>query len=114
MKRSSYIRKRKTTTSTQKYRRNGRTIRSVLQSHNFSDIEDNTRAFQIIGDIATNAGNNAALEAKAAGLSRVYIRNHRDLVKVSPKGEETIMIPKSMRSTFYIKVKPHTVFYAVK
>ena len=56
--------------------------RNVFISHNFSDVEDGADAFRIIRNLAAHAGNNAAAEAKAAGLSRVYIRNN-ELIKVS-------------------------------
>lgn len=82
--------------------------RPVFISHNFSDVEDNKRAFEIIRDLAVHAGNNAAAEAKAAGLSRVYIRNYKDLIRVSATGNEIIINSRIRKSSFYIKYKPLT------
>ena len=105
-----HIRKRKTVKTVQ----NVGSYRSVFLSHNFSDIEDNVKAFEIIRNIAAHAGTNAAREAKAAGLSRAYVRNYQNLVKVSSQGEEVALAPKSIRSSFYVKFKPYTIFHAVK
>jgi|GEM_PF-6346331 len=113
MEKKKYIRKKKTAKTLSKVG-HGRTIRSVFLSHNFSDIEDNIKAFQIIRNIAAHAGTNAALEAKVAGLSRAYIRNNQNLVKVSPEGVEVALAPKTVRSSFYVKFEPYTVFHAVK
>jgi len=87
---------------------------SVFISYNFSDIEDNIDAFSIISDIVAHAGKNAAAEAKAAGLSRVYIRNNKHLVKVSANGEEMTITPKIEKASYYIYYKPSTVLHAVK
>ena len=87
---------------------------SVFISHNFSDVEDNEDAFNIISDIVAHAGKNAAAEAKAAGLSRVYIRNNKHLVKVSPNGDEVTIAPKIEKASYYIYYKPSTVLHAVK
>jgi hypothetical protein len=88
--------------------------RSVFISHNFSDVEDNAGAFEIIRELAAHAGNNAAAEAKAAGLSRVYIRNYTDLVKVSAAGDEILVQPRIRQPFFYVKYKPLTVLHAVR
>ena len=109
-----YIRKTKRTKTTQKHGNGVRTIHSVFLSHNFSDIEDNVKGFEIIRNIAAHAGTNAAQEARAAGLSRAYVRNYQNLVKVSPQGEEVALVPKTIRSSFYVKFEPYTVFHAVK
>lgn len=91
-----------------------RTAPVVFISHNFSDIEDNADAFNIIRTLAADAGRNAATEAKVAGLSRVYIRNHKDLVRISAGGREKIIHPKTRRHSYYVKYKPHTVLYALR
>lgn len=87
---------------------------SVFTSYNFSDVEDNVDAFSIISDIVAHAGKNASAEAKAAGLSRVYIRNNKRLVKISPNGDETTIAPKIEKASYYISYKPSTVLHAVK
>lgn len=94
--------------------RNRKGKRSDIVSYNFSDVEDNADAFSIIKDIVAHAGKNAAAEAKAAGLSRVYIRNNKHLVKVSPSGEEITITPKIDKASYYIYYKPSTVLHAVK
>ena len=94
------------------HRRMRKTNRSVFISHNFSDVEDDAHAFDIIRNLAANAGRNAAAEAKAAGLSRAYIRNYKDLVSVSAGGEEILLHPKITRSSFYVKYEPHTILHA--
>ena len=85
---------------------------NVFISHNFSDIEDNKEAFELIRSLAVDAGNNAAAEAKARGLARVYIRNEKHLVKIAANGEESEIEPKMQRDFFYIKYAPHTVLHA--
>jgi len=91
-----------------------RAVPAVFISHNFSDVEDNADAFDIIRALAADAGRNAAAEARAAGLSRVYIRNHKDLVRISAAGGEKIIHPKTRRSSYYVKYNPHTVLYALR
>jgi hypothetical protein len=88
--------------------------RSVFISHNFSDVEDNVDAFSIIKNLVAHAGKNAAAEAKAAGLSTVYIRDNKRLVKVSPNGDEVTIEPKIEKTSYYIYYKPSTVLHAVK
>lgn len=88
--------------------------RSFFPSHNFSDIEDNAEAFSIIRQLAEYAGKNAAAEAKAAGLTRIYIRNNNKLVKVMADGEEVPVSPLIKKAAFYIKYKPSTKLHAVK
>ena len=88
--------------------------RSILNSHNFSDIEDNVNAFRIICNLAAHAGNNASAEAKAAGVARVYARNNNELVKILGSGEVVLISPKLKRASFYIKYNPFTVLNAVK
>lgn len=88
--------------------------RRIFISHNFSDVEDSVEAFEMIRNLSFNAGNNAAAEAKAAGIARVYIRNYKDLIKISPAGDEILIHPKIRKSSFYIKYKPFTVLHAVR
>ncbi len=84
-----------------------------ILTHDFSDVEDSDEAFEIIRELAGKAGRNAASEAKVAGLTRVYIRNHETLVKILPDGNEKILSPRLKKKEFYINYKPSTVFYAV-
>ena len=86
---------------------------NVFISYNFSDIEDNKKAFELIRNLAVDAGNNAAVEAKARGLARVYIRNEKQLVKIAANGEVSDVEPKVHRASFYIKYAPHTVLHAI-
>jgi hypothetical protein len=86
---------------------------NVFLSHNFSDIEDNKEAFELIRNLAVDAGNNAAAEAKARGLDRVYIRNKKQLVKIAANGEVSTIEPKMQRTSFYVKYPLHTVLHAV-
>jgi hypothetical protein len=95
-----------------RHRRTRKENGSVFISHNFSDVEDDAYAFEIIRDLAADAGRHAAAEAKAAGLSRAYIRNYQYLVRVSPNGEEIVIHPRTTKSSFYIKYRPHTVLHA--
>jgi hypothetical protein len=88
--------------------------RSVYVHHSFSEVEDNTDAFRIIRNLAADAGNNAAAEAKAAGLPCVYIRNNKDLYKVFATGAEIQISPKIKQAFFYVKYKPSTILHAVK
>lgn len=94
--------------------KNRRLSRSVFIAEDFSDIEDHANAFQIIHDLAARAGNNAAAEAKAAGLSRIYIRNYKRLVKVSPSGDEIEIESILKKASFYIKCEPSTILHAIK
>jgi hypothetical protein len=91
-----------------------RSRRSVYLSYNLSDLEDSKNAFKIIGDLAARAGRNAAAEAKVAGLSRVYLRNNGDLVRLISTGEEVIISPRIKKDSFYVKYKPSTILHAVK
>jgi hypothetical protein len=90
-----------------------KTAFNVPISNNLSDIEDNEKALQIIGRLTRSAGNNAAAEAKAAGLTRTYVRGDRDLVKVSADGA-IMSIPATVQKPFYIKYKPATILHAIK
>ena len=83
-------------------------------SDNFSDVEDNPKAFKIIRAIAGKAGQNARAEAKAAGLSLVFSRDNK-VIRVMADGSETIVKTKpTYAREFYIKSKPSTVLHAVK
>lgn len=42
----------------------------------FSEVEDSPRAFEIIKQLASDAGIRAAAEAKAAGLSGIFVRGN--------------------------------------
>ena len=88
--------------------------RTIYASYNFSEIEDKENGFRVISKLASNAGKNAAAEAKAAGLSRTYIRNYKQLVQVTPSGKEISIQPRLIKSSFYFKYKPSTILHAVK
>lgn len=79
----------------------------------FSAIEDDSQAFQIIRRLASNAGNYAAAEARVRGLGTVYVRNNK-LVKVFAKGGSVAVTPKINRVSFYVKYKPATILHAIK
>ena len=85
----------------------------AIFSRDFSAIEDNADAFRIIRNLAAHAGQNAAAEAKARGLARVYVRNN-ELIKLSSEGDAIVIAPKITRSTFFIKYKPSTILNAVR
>ena len=87
--------------------------RTVFLSYNFSDVEDRKDAFKTIVSIALRAGTNAATEARAKGISRTYIRNYKQLVKVSAAGAEQVVQPKIKRAAYYIQYKPFTILHAV-
>lgn len=99
--------------SKRNFRRFSKSGIKVFISHNFSDIEDNREAFDLIKSLVVDAGNNAAAEAKALGLARVYVRNEKQLVKIAANGEESAVQPKIRRDSFYIKYAPHTILHAV-
>ena len=118
---SRKISRKKTTTTSKRSRPSykkkvskPRKRRNTFISHNFSDVEDNSRATRIIRKLAAHAGNNAAAEAKAAGISRVYARNNKELIKVSASGDVIAVVPKVRRSSFYVKYKPSTILRATK
>ena len=87
--------------------------KNFLISHDFSDVEDDENAFEIIKNIAATAGRNAAAEAKALGIPRVYEKNNK-LIKISAKGDISPVIPKVKRSSYYVQYKSSTVLHAVK
>lgn len=78
----------------------------------FSQLEDSPAAYQKIRRLANRAGNNAAAEARARGLSRVYLKNNV-LIKVSHSGTSEILQPRIKREYFYIKYKPETVLHVI-
>jgi hypothetical protein len=79
----------------------------------FSAIEDNVNAFELIHNLANNAGNYAAAEAKARGLGTAYVQGDK-LVKVYAKGEVVAITPRLNRASFYVKYKPATILHAAK
>jgi hypothetical protein len=86
---------------------------STFIAKDFSTLEDNVLAFQLIKKLANNAGKYAAAEAKARGLGTVYARGN-GLVKVSAIGEAVSITPALKRESFYVKYKPATILHAVK
>lgn len=86
---------------------------AILNVYNFSEIEDRPDAYTIIKKIAADAGHNAAKEAKALDIDRVYFKHGR-LVKISSGGKEQKVTPKIKRSSFYVSYKPTIVLHAVK
>ena len=79
----------------------------------FSAVEDDSQAFQLIHRLANNAGIYAAAEAKARGLGIAYVRNDK-LVKISAKGDASAITPRLNRASFYVKYKPATILHAIK
>ena len=88
--------------------------RTIFVSFNFSDVEDYQKGLEIIKDLASYAGTNAAAEAKAAGLSRVYVRNNSELIKINADGNIILVSPRIKHSNYYVKYKPSTVLHAIK
>jgi len=85
-----------------------------FSSFNFSEVEDSPDAFNVIKEIVENAGKSAAAEAKAAGLSNIFVRDNQ-IIRLYPNGNEEVVItnlPKGNK--FYVKYKPGTVFHAGK
>jgi hypothetical protein len=99
--------------SSRRSNRTGISYRSALGTYDFSAVEDNKKASEIIRRITADAGAYAAAEAKAAGISRSYIRNNEELVTISAAGITTSLKPVVRKSSFYIKYKPSTVLHAV-
>jgi hypothetical protein len=80
----------------------------------FSEIEDSPQAFEIIKQLAVKAGESAAVEANAAGLTRIFVRNNQ-IIRLYPNGKEEVVIaslPKGNK--FYINYKPGTIFHLRK
>lgn len=85
-----------------------------FQGKDFSEVEDSSKAFEIISKIADLAGNSAIAEARAAGLSRVFARNN-EIVRQLPDGSEEIMTDPLLKEVkFYYHYQPATVFHALK
>ena len=83
-------------------------------SFHFSEVEDSPNAFDVIKEIAENAGKSAAAEARAAGLSNIFVRDNQ-IIRLYPNGEEEVVVtdlPKGYK--FYVKYKPGTVFHGRK
>ena len=80
----------------------------------FSIVEDSTTAFRRVKRIGFSAGTKAALEAKSAGVARVYARDTNIIVSVSATGTEKRVIPTIKKKAFYIKYTPQTKLHAVK
>jgi hypothetical protein len=82
-------------------------------SRDFSTVEDDALAFELIQKLANNAGKYAAAEARARGFGTVYVRDNM-LVRVFAKGEAVAVTPKIKRESFYVKYKPATILHAIK
>lgn len=81
-------------------------------SRDFSVIEDDENSWDIIKDIVAKAGENAAAEAKAAGLPSIYIKNNQ-LIKEDQQGSKIIIrIGRPNGKEFYIPYPPSTVLHA--
>lgn len=94
--------------------RGGKNSPKFFISYNFSDIEDSKRAFEIISSIFSEAGKNAVAEAKAAGLSRIFVHNNQ-LIQVTTDGKETVLKTNPSRAkSYYISSKTSNKFHAVR
>lgn len=89
-------------------RRRGKYV--IPSGLSLSQLEDSPASYQEIRSLANRAGKNAAAEAKARGLSRVYLKDNL-LIKVSQSGTSEILQPRIKREYFYIKYKPETVLH---
>jgi hypothetical protein len=84
----------------------------VTTGLSFSELEDSPGAYKTMRTLASKAGKNAAAEAKARGLSSVYLKNNT-IVRVSHSGSTEILQPRIQRSSFYVKYKPLTVLHVI-
>lgn len=86
--------------------------RMLLNSRDFSAVEDSPEAIALIREIAAKAGKGAAVQAKAAGISRIFAR-HNQVIRVSTDGrEEIVATHPSPGRDFYVHYKAGTVFHA--
>lgn len=84
----------------------------VTTKLSFSELEDSPVAYKTMRTLASKAGRNAAAEAKARGLSSVYLKNDT-IVRVSHSGSTEILQPRLKRDSFYVKYKPATVLHVI-
>lgn len=85
-----------------------------FQGKDFSLVEDNSKAFEIISNIAAWAGQSALAEAKAAGLSRSFVRDNK-IIRLHSNGREEIIEDKMQQgSKYFYHYPPTTVFHAIK
>src|SRR5689334_12642449 len=85
---------------------------SKLTGKDFSEVEDSPYAFSIIKELAFKAGKNAAAEAKAAGFSRIFVRDNQ-LIRANVNGSEEVIKDSFCKvSNFY--VKPSRLLYVQK
>lgn len=84
------------------------------QGRDFSEVEDDRKAFEIISNLGSFAAYNAIIEAIAAGLSRVFVRNGR-LIRLHPNGSEDVITETTLKSgTKYFHHPVTKVFHARK
>lgn len=87
---------------------------AVLHTRDFTAVEDSPMAFDIIRELAAKAGKSAAAEAKAAGLSRIFVRNNQ-IIRLHANGtEEVVLAPLPKGNQFYIQYNAPTVLHAGK
>ena len=94
-------------------RRDGALLQQMLlSSRDFSAVEDSPEAIALIREIVAKAGKGAAVQAKAAGISRIFVRRNQ-VVRVSNDGrEEIVATHPSQGRDFYVHYKAGTVFHA--
>lgn len=83
-----------------------------VRPYNFSEVEDKLDAYTILKRLTAEAGNNAAAEAKALGLARVYVKGN-ELIEISANGEISPVEAKANRKIFYVKYNASKVLHAV-
>ena len=78
---------------------------AIINSRDFSDVEDNELAFKDALKMFKNAGRAAAIEAKVAGVSRAYFKNNA-VVIIDKEGKETFVEPVVKREKYFVKHIP--------
>lgn len=85
-----------------------------FQGKDFSEVEDNRKAFELITVIVAFATYSAILEAIAAGISPVFVKNGK-LIRSHPDGSEDVMSdPTLKKGRNYFHHIPTKVFHARK
>lgn len=87
-------------------------VKSYVRPYNFSEVEDKRDAYTILKRLTAEAGNNAAAEAKALGIARVYVKGN-ELIKISADGHISPVESKANRKVFYVKYNSSKVLHAV-
>ncbi|NCU05121.1 MAG: hypothetical protein GXC73_14165 [Chitinophagaceae bacterium] len=87
-------------------------VKTHARPYNFSEVEDKADAYSIVKNITVQAGFNAAAEAKALGIERVYVKDN-SLIKISAQGHISPVESKTNRQAFYVKYNTSKVLHAV-